>query len=167
MITVEQVSIALLTHFKATRLAALKDTPSAFGSTYAKESQLTNEDWIKRVVNWNNDGSVCYLAMDRGTPCGIVAGKCGADSPKWVDVLSMWVAPTHRRAKLGKTLIDAVESWAKGEGASKMRLTVVCNNAAAIAFYERCSFGMTGRTEPYPNDPALFEYEMVKLLRHS
>jgi ribosomal protein S18 acetylase RimI-like enzyme len=37
---------------------------------------------------------------------------------------------------------------------------VTCNNKAAIMFYQRLGFSLTGRTEPYPNDPALIEYEM-------
>jgi len=31
-----------------------------------------------------------------------------------------------------------------------------------MAFYERLGFIRTGRTEPYPNDPALIEYEMSR-----
>jgi hypothetical protein len=31
-----------------------------------------------------------------------------------------------------------------------------------MGFYEQFGFSMTGNTEPYPNDPALFEYVMVK-----
>jgi ribosomal protein S18 acetylase RimI-like enzyme len=42
---------------------------------------------------------------------------------------------------------------------------VVCVNETAISFYKRMGFVMTGRTEPYPNDPALIEYEMTHSLR--
>jgi ribosomal protein S18 acetylase RimI-like enzyme len=41
---------------------------------------------------------------------------------------------------------------------------VTSANHAAIAFYQRLGFAMTGRTETYPNDPALFEHEMAKML---
>jgi len=41
---------------------------------------------------------------------------------------------------------------------------VTNNNFAAIAFYKRLGFAPTGHTEPYPNDPALIEYEMSKPL---
>jgi len=40
-------------------------------------------------------------------------------------------------------------------------LSVVSTNEAAISFYLRLGFTMTGKTEPYPNDPALIEYEMA------
>jgi len=39
-------------------------------------------------------------------------------------------------------------------------LMVTSNNDPAIRFYERLGFTKTGRTEPYPNDPNIFEYEM-------
>jgi ribosomal protein S18 acetylase RimI-like enzyme len=43
-----------------------------------------------------------------------------------------------------------------------MVLTVTSNNGTAMRFYEGLGFARTGRTEPYPNDPALFEHEMER-----
>ena len=34
-------------------------------------------------------------------------------------------------------------------------------NTGAIGFYQRMGFQRTGKTEPYPNDQAITEYEMV------
>jgi ribosomal protein S18 acetylase RimI-like enzyme len=39
---------------------------------------------------------------------------------------------------------------------------VTSNNEPAIRFYERLGFTRTGRTEPYPNDPGVIEYEMLR-----
>jgi hypothetical protein len=49
---------------------------------------------------------------------------------------------------------------------SCLLLMVTSKNSTAIRFYEQCGFAMTGNTGPYPNDPALFEYEMAKSLRN-
>ena len=46
-----------------------------------------------------------------------------------------------------------------------MLLMVTSNNEAALRFYEQLGFNRTGRTEPYPNDPALIEYEMSRQIR--
>jgi GNAT superfamily N-acetyltransferase len=164
MISIEPLTAHLAAHFKTVRLTALQDAPTAFGSTFAKESQLSNEDWLRRASTWNSGRSVCFIAMDEGAACGIVAGKCDDSRPRQAWLMSMWVASTHRRTGLGSRLVSAVELWARNQGITELRLMAVCTNSTAMRFYERCGFAKTGRTEPYPNDPALFEYEMARPL---
>jgi ribosomal protein S18 acetylase RimI-like enzyme len=146
--------------FKSVRLQALKDSPLAFGSTYARESQLSDADWSRRAGEWTSPRAVGYLATYAGEACGICAAFLAEDDPRVAHLVSMWVAPQFRRSGLGRTLVEAIQSWAKTKGAQSVRLTVTHCNAAAIQFYKRLGFRMTGKTEPYPNDPALFEYEM-------
>jgi ribosomal protein S18 acetylase RimI-like enzyme len=43
-----------------------------------------------------------------------------------------------------------------------LQLMVTSINEPAIGFYERLGFTRTGRTEPYPNDPTVIEYEMSR-----
>jgi ribosomal protein S18 acetylase RimI-like enzyme len=167
VISIEPLSLRLLEPFKAVRLTALEDTPTAFGSTFARESQFSHDDWLNRVSAWNNNRSVCYIAMDGDSPCGIAAGKCDEFdeyAPQRVHLLSMWVAPAHRRAGLGTRLVIAVELWARDLGIRNLCLMVTSKNSAAISFYKRYGFAFTGKTAPYPNDSAIFEYEMAKSL---
>ncbi len=82
-----------------------------------------------------------------------------------VHVVSMWVAPEVRREGVGSRLIDAVVEWARLRGIHQVKLMVTSVNQGAIAFYERMGFGMTGKTEVYPNDSAITEYEMVRAMR--
>ncbi|MGC2163272.1 MAG: GNAT family N-acetyltransferase [Silvibacterium sp.] len=164
MIAIEPLSVRLLQHFKTVRLGALQDTPTAFSGTFLKESQLSDEDWLRRVSTWNGDRSVCYIAMDEDAPCGIIAGKFDEDDLQHAHVLSMWVAPAYRRTGLGARLVHAVQVWAQDLGADALCLMVTSRNSTAIRFYERCGFALTGKTGPYPNDPAIFEYEMAKSL---
>jgi ribosomal protein S18 acetylase RimI-like enzyme len=164
MVTIEQLSPHVAMHLKRVRLTALKDTPSAFSSTYARESQRSNEDWIKLALAWTTGQSVFYIAMDEGAPCGMIAGKFDEIALRRAWVLSMWVAPAHRRSGLGARLMDEVERWAQGLAIRELYLHVTSNNSAAQNFYEKCGFTRTGITQPYENDPALFEYEMVKAL---
>lgn len=143
---------------KDVRLRALKDAPSAFGSTYAREVAFTDEKWIERATPQPN--RVTYLAVDGSEACGIVGGFLNREAEPRVTLVSMWVAPTHRRAGVGKLLVQAVTDWAKAASVGKLFLKVTNTNEAAIQFYERLRFEKTGRTEPYPNDSTLFEYEM-------
>jgi ribosomal protein S18 acetylase RimI-like enzyme len=165
MPTLEPLSPRLVQEYKTVRLRALKDSPTAFGSTYAKESALSDSDWLRRAETWNGPGGVCYLGMDAGVPCGIIAGHLDKNDPPRAWVASMWVAPTHRRTGLGTLLMDKVKLWAHTLDVAELYLMVTSNNLAAIHFYERCGFTFTGITGPYEHDPALFEHEMVTLLR--
>ena len=148
--------------FKAVRLRALQESPSAFGSNYAKEVQLTDGDWMERTLRWNGEQGIGFLAMDDGTPCGMVGSFLDEHDPTRADLISMWTADTHRNQGIGRTLVEAVVDWARQRGAGTVLLMVTSNNKSAIAFYERLGFSKTGRTEPYPNDAALFEYEMSR-----
>ena len=165
MVTIEQLSPAFAMHLKRVRLTALKDTPSAFSSTYARESQRSNEDWLKVASAWSSGQSVFYIALDEGAPCGMIAGKFDEMAPRRAWVLSMWVAPAHRRTGLGARLMDEVERWALNLAICELYLHVTSNNSTAQNFYQKCGFTRTGITQPYQNDPALFEYEMAKTIQ--
>jgi ribosomal protein S18 acetylase RimI-like enzyme len=162
MLTLEPLSPRLLTHFKNIRLRALKDTPSAFGRTYAEESQFSDTQWRQRIAIWNSGTtSVCYIAMDGHTPCGIIACYIDDHDPPRPNVASMWVAPNHRRSGLGSRLLKQVERWAQNLASPQLRLMVTSSNAAAIKFYQRYGFVLTGIIEPYPPNPALHQCEMT------
>jgi ribosomal protein S18 acetylase RimI-like enzyme len=148
--------------FKAVRLRALQDTPTAFGSTYAKESQLADDDWIKRAERWNGERAAGFIAMDGATACGMVCSFLDEEDATQAHLIAMWAAPTHRRQGLGRRLVTEVLAWARSRGASTMLLMVTSNNETAIRFYERLGFTRTGQTEPYPNDPSLIEYQMSR-----
>lgn len=160
MIRLERIAPEHALVFKTVRLRALQDSPTAFGSTFARESQLSEEDWHQRSLRWVSDGSIGYLAFDGKTCCGLVACYTEEQNPMSGHVISMWVDPGYRRAGVGNALIEALKEWGRSRGLHQLRLMVTSVNTGAIRFYERLGFGMTGKTEPYPNDPDIVEYEM-------
>ena len=160
MITIDRITPHNLAIFKDIRLRALQDTPLAFGSTYADESKLTDADWLNRATRWNGDRGVGFLAFDAGTPSGIAGSFLDEQDPTRAKLISMWVAPSHRRRGVGCLLVQAVLAWARLRQVRTLLLMVTSVNDSAIRFYERLGFTLTGCTEPYPNDPAILEYEM-------
>jgi ribosomal protein S18 acetylase RimI-like enzyme len=164
MISTEPITLENLHAFKETRLRALQQAPGAFGSTYARESQLTDEQWKERVARWSGESGIGFLALDDGTACGIAGCFLLPDNPSCAQLVSMWTAPSHQQRGVGRMLVDNVAAWAHGRGATILDLFVVANNHRAIAFYERLGFARTGRTQPHPNDTALIEYEMERSL---
>jgi ribosomal protein S18 acetylase RimI-like enzyme len=164
MVAVEPITPQNALIFKAVRLRALQDAPSAFGSTYAKESQLTDADWIKRAAQWSGERGAGFLAIDSGVACGIAGSFLDQDDPTRAHLVSMWTAPTHRQRGIGSLLVNEILAWGRLRRARTLLLMVVSNNEPAILFYQRLRFTRTGRTEPYPNDPALIEHEMSRAI---
>ena len=74
----------------------------------------------------------------------------------------MWTATTHRQRGIGRLLVNEIVGWASRRGAHTLQLLVTSNNELSMVFYQRLGFTRTGRTEPYPNDPSLIEYEMSR-----
>jgi ribosomal protein S18 acetylase RimI-like enzyme len=162
VITIDPITPENALLFKAARLRALEDVPSAFGSTYAKESQLTDADWINRSAQWNGEKSILYLAMEDGVASGIAGSHLDRDDRARAHLISMWTAPTYRQRGIGRLLVDEIVRWACLRGARTLQLMVTSGNNSALLFYQRLGFTFTGRTAPYPNDPTLFELEMSR-----
>lgn len=162
MITLELITPQNAMVFKYIRLRALQDTPTAFSSTYAEGSKLTDDDWVKRAAQWSGAKSVGYLALGGGTGVGIAAGVLDQNDPLRADLMSMWVAPKHRRLGIGRMLVDTVVMWARGQNVLNLGLMVTSNNCHARQFYQSVGFALTGRTETYRNDPSLLNFEMCQ-----
>lgn len=160
MIVIEPITLRNTLRFKEVRLRALQDAPYAFSSTYARESQFNDSEWIRRAERWNGAAGAGFLAMDEDTVCGIAGAFLDQDDAARAQLLSMWTAPTHRDRGVGRLLVNEVLRWAQSRNAGMLLLMVTSNNAGAMRFYERLGFTRTGRTEPHSNDPAVTEYEM-------
>jgi GNAT superfamily N-acetyltransferase len=161
MVVIEPITVENIQAFKAVRLRALREDPAAFGSTYEREAAFSDEEWLTRAMRWNGELGIGFLATEDGSLCGIAGALLEPLDPPQARLVSMWTAPGFRQRGAGRLLVETVMAWARGRGVHRLLLTVVCNNQGAIDFYGRLGFAMTGRTEPYPNDPALFEFEMA------
>jgi ribosomal protein S18 acetylase RimI-like enzyme len=165
MVTLEPITAENVALFREVRLRALQDAPLAFGSTYARESQFSDQEWLQRVTRWSGESGIGYLAMEGRHCCGIAGVLLEEEDGACANLVSMWVAPTHRKRGTGRLLVDEIVDWSRQRGVHVMRLMVTSSNEPAMQFYQRLGFSRTERTEPYPNDPALIEYEMSKVIR--
>ncbi len=155
MVDVRRLDPSSWTVYREVRLAALAESPGAFGSTLEQASGRTEEEWRACLYDRVN-----FVAFDRDRPVGLVSGIAGPE-PHVAELISMWVAPEHRRQSVGESLVREVAAWARDEGYRELRLTVVDDNGGARAFYERAGFTPTGATHPYPNHPQRWELELV------
>ena len=71
--------------------------------------------------------------------------RMGPTKMRHVAVLTIAVAPQHRRRGVASALLRSGYAWADRFGVAKISLNVRENNAAAIALYEREGFVREGR----------------------
>lgn len=134
--------------YQALRLSALRDSPDAFGSTYALESEHPEHFWVERVQSAfaSRSDRVLFAEKD-GQACGLIWCKLSATESGMADIYQMWVAPSARGLRAGYGLLDAAIGWAKGKGATRVRLGVTETNEAAIRLYRNYGFCPNGDVE--------------------
>jgi GNAT superfamily N-acetyltransferase len=143
------------------RLDALRDAPTAFGSTYAKQAAYAEADWRRRI-----SGGATFFAFasghDAATPDGLVGGF--QEKPETVELVSLWVRPRARGLGVGDALVVAVIDWAGTVNAASVHLWLTEANQHARKLYERCGFRPTDERQPMPANDSLFEVGMLRPL---
>jgi GNAT superfamily N-acetyltransferase len=140
------------------RLAALRDAPDAFASTYEREAGFAEADWQRRIAGGGN--FLAYAPELGAAPAGIVGGfEAG---PGTVELVSLWVRPEARGHGIGQALVQAVAGWARAKGMFRVHLWVAENNDHARLLYARCGFSPTAERQPLPSNVELTEIGMVR-----
>jgi len=146
---------------KTVRLAALKESPCAFGSTHTAEANLSDADWAARaLLGATGSASGTFLAVGGQSVVGIVGGYRPDPAGSLVELISMWVVPAQRRTGVAAKLLQAVIGWASEHNATSVELWVTRNNEAAVKLYEASGFRPTGEHRPLPSDPRRNELRM-------
>lgn len=127
------------------RLAALQDTPDAFGSTFDDESQRPPEWWIDRL---QSSGSVTFIAGSQSDSGMAVLGPFR--SPPDCGLYAVWVAPEHRGLGVGDALMSSVIAQARTQGVGRLVLHVGRHNLPAQRLYLKHGFLPTGRESTFP-----------------
>jgi GNAT superfamily N-acetyltransferase len=128
------------------RLAALRESPDAFMSSYEAEAGLTEAQWRERIAR-------CAILVGwlDGRPVGTAAGWAQPDGTP--ELFSMWVAPEARGTGVADALVRGVIEWARAEGHDRLTLWVMRGNAVASRFYARHGFVPVAGFEPPPDHP--------------
>jgi GNAT superfamily N-acetyltransferase len=137
------------------RLAALADSPTAFGSGAAQEEALSENDWRAMTRT-----AAIFVAAAGETSVGVVAGL-PRQSAGGRGLGAMWVAPSWRGSGVAAALTGAVIAWARSGGGTRIGLWVAADSPRARRFYQRQGFRATGQTRPFPNDATRIIDEMV------
>jgi GNAT superfamily N-acetyltransferase len=123
------------------RLAALKEAPYAFGSTYAREVKAPEAIWRAGLQSRTR-----FVAEIAGKVVGTVSGGPGKARPVCA-VTAMWVDPGFRRQGIGDLLLTTVLEWAGSRRYREVFLWVTQGNDNAERLYVRHGFVRTGASE--------------------
>lgn len=125
------------------RLRSLNDAPEAFGQTADEAAARVDEEWRQQARSAASGDRRSWFIAETGTQprtIGLVNGR--RRPPDDVMLFSMWVEPESRRLGVGRSLIGALDAWAREWGARRTVLWVFAGNEPAIRFYERLGFAV-------------------------
>jgi GNAT superfamily N-acetyltransferase len=145
--------------YQEVRLAALREAPYAFGSTWEQEVGLDEEGWRERLSE-----RAQFVAISDEVVVG-TAGGASSDDGRTAHLVAMWVDPRWRGQGVGDHLVKVVLDWARTSGSEEVRLWVADGNREAERLYTRNGFARTAAVQPIrPGEPRL-EFEMTISLR--
>jgi ribosomal protein S18 acetylase RimI-like enzyme len=128
--------------FKEMRLAALKEEPQAFGSSYAKEAAYPDSMWQERLREGENKKGIYLFAKLEGKMIGMVMGG-RTDEDQQAGLAHVWGTYVDLKARgkgVGKELMQRViEEIGKDMDVQKILVGVNAEQKPAIKLYE--SFG--------------------------
>lgn len=117
--------------------------------SYLLGGQRTDEDSLRADLA-ENPGSTLLTLRDED---GAKAHACvwlqpGEDDAWYVGMVT--VSPLRQAGGIGRTMLEAAETYAKERGGKRMTMTVISVRDTLIAWYERRGYRLTGETEPFP-----------------
>ena len=157
MISVRRIRTGEGALFKQMRLASLRESPSAFASTYESALNRSHESWGKQADS-TAQGSDCatFIAFCDDVPIGIAALYRDNARMDVGEVLQVWVAPEYRSKGVALSVMDAVFQWAGVNGFRTIIATVKKGNKRAFRFYQKYGFNLAaGASFDGPDDPIL------------
>jgi GNAT superfamily N-acetyltransferase len=126
------------------RLAALEDSPDAFGETL-EGARAAN--WPARAASGADfpDRAV-FVAFAGDRPIGMVFVKC-ASTPERAFLGGMWVHPMFRRRGVGHSLVQHGLNFLRLAGQTELSLWVTRGHDGVRTFYRNLGFRDTGVTD--------------------
>jgi GNAT superfamily N-acetyltransferase len=143
--TIDRLGVGDGARLRAIRLRALSDAPEAFGTTLAEAVARPAEDWDSQL-----EQLATFIAAAGGDDVGLVRGARHDGIADAGYLISMWVAPEHRRRGIGSALAGAVVQWARTGGLRRVFLDVGERNVPAIALYAHQGFVPDGAIGTLP-----------------
>ncbi len=164
MIWVRRLRIGEGGLFKQTRLTALRESPSAFGSTFESALRRSPESWSEQADSTaqGSDRST-FIAFSGDSPIGIAALYRNGEGTDEGELLQVWVSPEYRSQGVAIDLVNAVFQWAGENDFRTIVATVTKGNARALRFYQKYGFKPANRASLDGPDDSVVLMKEVEL----
>jgi ribosomal protein S18 acetylase RimI-like enzyme len=128
---------------RTVRLAALEESPDAFGETL---EGARSADWPARsIAGATLPDRAVFVAITGVRAVGMVFVKC-ASPPDVAFLGGMWVSPEFRRRGVGHALVQEGLNFLRLAGETELALWVTRGHDGVLAFYRALGFRDTGVT---------------------
>lgn len=162
MISIRPIAAHEWPQYREVRLRALKEAPDAFGSTWEREIQGTDDSWSARIAAATASGNEgAFFAVEREQVCGLIWVQIAEKKPHMASLYQMWVDPAARGQGVGRSLLSEALIWAKKHGAWQVRLGVTVADSPALKLYTSQGFRPVGKAEPLREGSPLMAQTMV------
>lgn len=84
-------------------------------------------------------GGGAFVAEGKGFILGVI-GQTPWSHARVAEEVLLYVVPEHRRSGIAQALVEALEAWARAEGATALRMTAQPGHGAAVALYAGLGF---------------------------
>ena len=143
MISIRRIKIGEGELFKRMRLASLRESPSAFASTYESALSRSQKSWCEQADSTaQGSDRATFIAFSDDLPIGIAAFYRDKERMDVGEVLQVWVAPEYRSKGVALNMMDTVFQWAGENGFRTILATITKGNMRALRFYRKYGFNL-------------------------
>jgi len=158
-ITVRVLGVEDWQQYRAARLDALQESPSAFPVTYEEEAAADEASWRARMSR-----SYRFVAEREGRVVGVVSLGHDPLDPESADVFGLYVSPDARSTGVSWRLVQAAARQARADGCREVSYWVGTENARAIAFAANFGFRPAGERRPSRSRNAEYGEQEVAMI---
>lgn len=141
---------------KTVFLAALLDSPTAFGLSFATAAAHSEQQW--RECASGQTQPQYLVAMVQGQAVGLI-GDAISRSREY-NLIAMWIHSQYRGLGIASRLVNAIQIRALERGQRRVVLRVSPDNTRAVGLYRRHGFQFLPEREALANQPGIIVQKM-------
>jgi RimJ/RimL family protein N-acetyltransferase len=145
---IQRLTPSDVVEYRRIRLRGLRESPTAFGSSYEEEVKRPIKMFVARLEQ--ADGKWTFGALENNRIVGVITliREDGKKERHKASIFGMYVEPKMRRKGIARELLArAIETAQRVRGLKQLRLSVVETSRPALRLYKSEDFKVYGREE--------------------